>query len=410
MNISEILQQIKDTSSSNAKLEILKSHKENTGLQKALKYGVDHMMPFHVVKVPKTRSRIDFPLGETESWKEFFKIADECASRSVTGNAAIDRVSACFSSVKEEDEFWMRKILKKHLAIGVSSKTLKKAFPDLIQTFELSLANKFHQNRLNGSSDIILEPKLDGIRCFSIVRDGEVNMFARSGKLITNFESTIGPELIKLGDGCYDGELMGEDFISLMRQAYRKDGVDASGTYLALFDYLPLEEWDSRKTSMSCSDRYSELLKRLNENCNAWDLLLPVERCLISGDYEEIKSCHDEYVEQGYEGAMIKDPNAPYKFGRGWEVMKFKAFHDVDLPIMGFEEGTGKHEGKLGAIVIDYNGVTVKVGSGFSDDLREKIWNDRKEFTGRIVEVRYQEVTEDGSLRFPTFVCFRNDR
>ena len=410
MNISSILQLLKDTPSTNEKLVILKKNESNETLKKVLKYGVDHMMPFHIVKVPKTRSRLAFPLNEIDSWKEFFAVADECSERKITGNAAIDRVSTVFSAVSEENEFWMRNILKKHLAIGVSSKTLKKAFPELIQIFELALANKFHQSRLPASSDVILEPKLDGIRCFSIVRGNDVKMFARSGKLITNFEDTLAPELLKLGDGCYDGELMGEDFISLMRQAYRKENVDASETYLALFDYLPLEEWDNRESEMTCKARYDELLRRIFKNGADTSLLTPVNRKTTKPDYEEIKDFHDVCVTNGFEGAMIKDPNAPYKFGRGWEVMKFKAFHDADVSVTGWEEGIGKHRGKLGAIKVDYNGVTVKVGSGFSDELREQIWAHRDDYIGRIVEVRYQEVTEDGSLRFPTFVCFRNDR
>ena len=90
--------------------------------------------------------------------------------------------------------------------------------------------------------------------------------------------------------------------------------------------------------------------------------------------------------------------------------MKLKAFSDVDLPIVSLIEGTGKHEGKLGSVVVNYEGVEVQVGSGWSDELREQIWADPKNFVGRVIEVRYQEVTPDGSLRFPTFKCFRNDR
>ena len=60
--------------------------------------------------------------------------------------------------------------------------------------------------------------------------------------------------------------------------------------------------------------------------------------------------------------------------------------------------------------MVVYNGVQVQVGSGFSDELRDTIWADPDAFIGRIIEVRYQEVTPDGSLRIPTFVCFRNDR
>ncbi len=414
MTVAEILQQIKDTSGTNAKKAILESHKANELLKKVLLYGIDPMMPFNVVKVPKVKNGDRrWPINratELERWGMFFDVADGAAIRRLTGNAAVEAVWYAFASATPEEEGWMRKILKKHLAIGVSVKSLKKAFPDLIQTFELSLANKFHQTRLKGMTEVAVEPKLDGIRCFSIVRGTDVKMFARSGKLITNFESTLAPELEKLGDGCYDGELMGDDFISLMRQAYRKDDVDTSSTYLALFDYLSLQEWDARKSQTSCADRYEELLDRMAFKVVNLDLLQPVERSHVSADYSSIKECHDDYVSQGYEGAMVKDLTKPYKFGRGWGVMKLKAFHDVDLPIKGFEEGTGKHRGKLGAIVIDYKGTRVKVGSGFSDELREQIWNDQESFVGRIVEIRYQEITPDGSLRFPTFVCFRNDR
>ena len=414
MKVYEIIQQLKEVAGSNEKLRILKSLEQNNLLKRVLLYGVDPMMPFHIVKVPEIKpvERISTAnTTEEDRWSSFFDVADRCASRQLSGNRAIEEMRNALASALLEEEFWMRKILKKHLAIGVSVKTLKKAFPDLIQTFELSLANKFHQKGLKSLAEVAVEPKLDGIRCFSIVRGAEVKMFARSGKLITNFESTLAPELAKLGDGCYDGELMGDDFTSLMRQAYRKEGVDTTSTYLALFDYLSLEEWDTRKSVTSCTQRHEELLDRLAyiESVNL-NLLQPVERQVVVAEYDSIKECHDDYVLQGYEGAMIKDMSAPYKFGRGWEIMKLKAFHDVDLPIEGFEEGTGKHVGKLGAIVVDYKGVTVKVGSGFSDELRENIWANRESFTKRMVEIRYQEITDDGSLRFPTFVCFRNDR
>ena len=305
----------------------------------------------------------------------------------------------------------MRKILKKHLSIGASTKTVNKIFPGLIPTFDVSLAQKFEEKRISGKSRIAVEPKLDGIRCFAIVDGGTAQLFARSGKLIPNFDDTIGKELLKLGDGCYDGELMGEDFVSIMRQAYRKDNVDTSGTYLALFDYLPLEEWKSGVTKMSCYGRYETLIDKLCEDNFDLTFVNAVDRTYLDNPkYSEIKELHDEYVKEGYEGAMIKDVDAPYKFGRGYEIMKLKAFHDADLVIESLTEGTGKHVGKLGSVVVNFNGVEVSIGSGFSDELRESIWSDKKSFIGRVIEVRYQEVTPDGSLRFPTFVCFRNDR
>jgi len=90
--------------------------------------------------------------------------------------------------------------------------------------------------------------------------------------------------------------------------------------------------------------------------------------------------------------------------------MKYKAFFDADVKVIGLQEGTGKHQGKLGSFLVDYKGVEVRVGSGLNDELREQIWSDQANVIGRTIEVRYQEETPDGSLRFPTFVCFRNDK
>ena len=406
--VAEILKQIKDTQGSNAKKALLESHRDNDLLKKVLKYGLDSFTPFNIVKVPKVKTRLEFPLSEEAGWNEFFTALDECASRTVTGNAAIDRVYTCLSSVQEEDEVWMRKVLKKHLAIGASIKTVNKVFRGLIPTFDVSLAQKFDEKRLSGKKTVAVEPKLDGIRCFAVVQNGNAQLFARSGKLITNFDLTIGKELSKLGDGCYDGELMGEDFISLMRQAYRKDDVDTSKTYLSLFDFLPIDEWLSGETVMSCRDRRTELQARLKSVKHKH--IRMITRLETEADKEKIEILHMVFVDSGYEGAMVKDIDAPYRFGRGYEVMKLKQFQDVDLEIESLQEGTGKHVGKLGSVEVTFNGVKVSVGSGFSDELRDEIWSDPDAFIGRIVEIRYQEVTPDGSLRFPTFVCFRNDR
>jgi len=409
MKVSDILLEIKETSGSNDKRRILESHSENLLLQKVLKYGLDSFTPFNIVKVPSVKSR-SIVGNEDYQWGLFFDVVDACASREITGNTAVAGILAVFRCVPNDEEVWMRKILKKHLSIGASVKTVNKVFPGLIPTFDVSLAQKFEEKRIAGRESVAIEPKLDGIRCFAIVENGDSRLFARSGKLISNFDSTIGVELAKLGDGCYDGELMGEDFVSLMRQAYRKDDLDTAGTFLALFDYLPLEEWKSGKTVMSCSDRYEKLLDSLCEEGIDLEVIQPVERDIVDANYGNIKELHDEYVAEGYEGAMIKYLDAPYRFGRGYEVMKLKAFHDVDLVIEALEEGTGKHLGKMGSVVVTFKGVKVRVGSGFSDDLRDSIWKNPDDFIGRMVEIRYQEVTQDGSLRFPTFVCFRNDR
>ena len=410
MPLSELLTEIKTTKGTNAKRTLVLENNSYL-LRKILKYSFDPFMPFHVIKIPKIKNR--FPLTtENLRWQVFFSACDKCASREITGNAAIEELESAFNLVTEDEEKWMRKILKKHIAIGLSTTTINKDFQGLIPTFDVSLAQKFDEKRVSKWDSMIVERKLDGIRCFSIVRDGAVVMYARSGKPITNFIDSIGPSLISMGDGCYDGELMGDDFVALMRQAYRKGDVETDGTFLALFDFCSLEEWDSKDATTSYVDRLVTLYDRISTLDDEDNSISYVDKetLSVSEDSDLVKVLHDKFVSEGFEGAMIKNPQAPYQFKRSYDIMKLKAFFDVDLPVDDLLEGRGKHVGTLGAFVVYHQGVKVQIGSGLSDEIRSEIWDNKEKYIGRTIEIRYQEITPDRSLRFPTFVCFRNDR
>ena len=286
---------------------------------------------------------------------------------------------------------------------------MNKVFPALIETFEVQLAEKMTERVMKKLPNIIcIEPKLDGIRCLAVVRESSCEIFARSGKQISNFNNTIGSELSSLPDGVYDGEIMDEDFVALMRQVHRKEGADVSNSYLVLFDCVSLEEWNSRSGIHPLRDRRKNL-----ERCflqKEFTYLRLVEQESIEKSADAIDQYHHDYVEKGYEGAMVKNPDRPYSFGRSDAVIKVKSFFDVDLMVIDFKEGTGRHTGKLGSILVDFAGVDVNVGSGFDDDMRVQVWDNRAEYVGMTAEVRYQEITPDGSLRFPTFVCWRTDK
>jgi DNA ligase-1 len=121
-------------------------------------------------------------------------------------------------------------------------------------------------------------------------------------------------------------------------------------------------------------------------------------------------------VAEGFEGIMIKSMDAPYLCKRTDSWMKWKPTITVDLSIVGFEEGTGRNLGRVGAIICegDDNGrhIRVNVGSGLSDSNRDEYWNARNDLLGHLVEVQADAVTQnqDGtySLRFPRFLRFRD--
>ena len=127
------------------------------------------------------------------------------------------------------------------------------------------------------------------------------------------------------------------------------------------------------------------------------------------------KQINSDAVAGGYEGIMIKEPAAPYECKRSHAWLKLKPFIEVSLEVINVEEGTGRNQGRLGALVCSGQdlgcAITVNVGSGFSDNDRTVFWADRDQLVGQIVEVRADAVTQnqDGtySLRFPRFLRFR---
>jgi DNA ligase 1 len=111
-------------------------------------------------------------------------------------------------------------------------------------------------------------------------------------------------------------------------------------------------------------------------------------------------------VEQlGGEGLMLRKPASKYEIGRSTTLLKVKTFHDAEGTVVGHAPGTGKHKGRLGALIVELpGGVRFNVGTGFSDAERQD-----PPALGAIVTFRYQELTEDGVPRFPSWIGVRID-
>jgi DNA ligase-1 len=108
------------------------------------------------------------------------------------------------------------------------------------------------------------------------------------------------------------------------------------------------------------------------------------------------------FVSQGFEGAMVKDLDAPYSQGKrsnAW--LKVKAVDAEDCPVVSVHEGQGRLAGTMGHVVVENNGRLVRVGGGFSDEQRAMIWANRDTVIGSYLEVTFQSRTPDGSMRHP---------
>ena len=107
----------------------------------------------------------------------------------------------------------------------------------------------------------------------------------------------------------------------------------------------------------------------------------------------------------GGEGVMMREKKSPYDFGRSQRLLKVKTFVDDEGLVYGHQDGSGKHKGRMGALLCRLrNGIKFKVGSGFSDWEREN-----PPPVGSVITFKYFELTKAGVPRFPTFQHLRPD-
>ena len=422
-----VIEQLETDNSRIAKEAIIQKEAEafNTEFFLGARLALDAMITFGVKQVSEKTGN-----GVGLSWQGFKQLADALATRQLTGNAAITAVNhARMKATEDQWNLWYRRILIKDLRCGVSEKTINKVveknYEDYaIPVFSCQLAHDSanHESKVTGEK--LIEVKLDGVRVIAIVYPtGLVSLFSRNGKQLVNFplvERQLSKHAIFFSEPVVlDGEIMSASFQDLMKQIHRKDDTKADDAVLNLFDVLTLREFQLGKGVNRQIDRSVSLLAWYNEFKDHMPNVTVVGQELVDLATEEgqkrFKQINSDAVAGGYEGIMIKDPQAVYECKRSIAWLKLKPFIEVSLEVTDVEEGTGRNEGRLGALVCsgqdDGRDIVVNCGSGFSDDNRRVFWDCRKQLVGQIVEVRADAVTknQDGtySLRFPRFLRFR---
>lgn len=423
----EIIVDLESDNSRLAKESIIAQAAENSNdiFFQGCRLALDAMITFGVKQIETKHGD-----GPGLSWEGFSKIADALATRQITGNLAISAVNtARLKATESQWNNWYRRILIKDLRCGVSEKTINNVVKGkfsqyTIPVFTCQLAHDSanHETKVIGTK--LVEVKLDGVRVITVAYpNGHVEQYSRNGKELVNFEhikQQIGRHAKFFAEPVVlDGEIMSASFQDLMKQVHRKSDVNASDAVLHLFDIVTLREFQAGQGQHRQIDRSVSLLAWYNEFADHMDNVSVVGQELVDLDsvtgQQRFRQINADAIAGGYEGIMIKDPDAVYECKRTVSWLKLKPFIEVSLEINNVEEGTGRNQGRLGAFVCSGfdNGrhIHTNVGSGFSDSDRGVFWNSRSQLVGQIVEVRADAVTQnqDGtySLRFPRFLRFR---
>lgn len=424
----EVIQELEGNDSRLVKEAVIKvaAVQGNDEFFAGCRLALDSMITFGLKQIPEKQDAD----GAGLPWDTFNDIVERLVDRTLTGNAARDTVAEMMAEATQvEWNSWYRRILIKDLRCGVSEKTVNKVVEKInadyiVPTFACQLAHDSanHEGKLAGEK--LVEVKLDGVRVITVVwPDGRVLQFSRNGKELVNFP--VIKEQIAQTAGHYsvpmvfDGEVMSSSFQDLMRQVHRKSDVKSDDAVLHLFDILPLEDFEAGRHETPQLLRSQTLVGWYNTNRQHLHNIEILNHELIDLDTEDgqarFRAINARAIAGGYEGIMIKDPDAVYECKRSVAWLKLKPFIEVSLDVVDFEEGTGRNVGRLGAIICegidDGCRIRVNVGSGFSDANRVDYWMDRSAIKGHVAEIRADAITknQDGtySLRFPRFLRFR---
>ena len=311
------------------------------------------------------------------------------------------------------------KVITKNLQLGIDVKTINKVIPGLIREFNVQLSNKyFDKPEVVEGKEFVLTTKIDGSRIIAIKDDGKVSFYTRQGQ---KYEGLIDLENELLNSPednfVFDGEIVAIDtdlentYKNTMKLSRTKD-LEKHGLKMLVFDYMPVANWKMQKCPLDYRSRRGVLTALFDFNNFKYFQLLP--KLYQGTDTSKIIEILNEQVALGNEGIMLNIVSAPYEFKRTNNLLKCKLFKDTEVEIIGFEEGTNKLQGTLGAFVCRYKNNTLKVGSGLSDADRAYFWVNRDKYLGKQLTVKYFEESYDSktgleSLRFPIYMRVRED-
>ena len=413
IKLREFIEEMKATSSTNAKKEILLKY-DSPFLRKIFKYTYTPFKQYHVTSA-NLKKRSDLI---SDNYLDLFAMLDDLNERRVTGHTAIQAVNGFILKYQEFADI-IYDVIDRNIKTRATSTLINSVLPGTVPTFEVALAEKFESAEKKVDFDSGMwwaSRKLDGVRCITVIDEtGQIKFFSRQGKEFLTLDN-LRQDLMKLGlrskvlDGevCIMRESGLEDFQGIIKEIGKKDHTIETPKYY-VFDLLELDEFTAGASEITLSARLIMLNGFLIESGLQFAEPLPQFKLVDREHFEKVAA---DATEMGYEGIMIRK-DVGYEGKRSKNLLKVKKMHDAEYEVTGLEMGTHRvivnereeEEEMLKAVFVQHRGNQVRVGSGFSLEQRRHYFQNPNDILGKTITVQFFEETTDQhgnhSLRFP---------
>lgn len=404
--VKRCLDHISNTPSRNEKESLIKRYLDVDYFAKVVFYALNPFMKYNVRSI-----RAGFSFNKDKKVDDIFSYLDVLNSQN--GATEKDKVKlASLSSIDKETIDVVNKIISKDLMCGANIKLFKKYIPEIPFHSPMLCENDYDVNDFykfaKNISNVCWSVKLDGVRVWAIVdrKNETVKYISRKGIEYYNFylfdsllieKSKICGEYAYNNLVIFDGEVTSteKDFEKEMQDVRRIKDADPTKFVFNIFDIV-------HETKV-LKERYNDLKNiffGVNKN-------VTVVKHYQAESPEHIQNRLEYLTSIGEEGLVLKTWNGKYEFKRSKCWCKCKLFITEEFKVIGWEYGKNSNAHVVGKLIIQVDkNTTSKVGSGLTKRMRKDFMTK----TPKLIEVKYQGKTGKGKLRFPKFVCVRDDK
>lgn len=392
-----------------------------------IRAGVDPWQVWYVSGPPEC----DAPTGKLsgpDAVAVFLEVLGILTSGERRGDAAQKLLEGLWESLAQRERDWFARVLRKRLRIGVGATLLNEAHPGSVREFDLPLCDKLEAN-LEGSTiawlgklrpqyPCLADAKIDGLRILGIRRgpNDDWELYTRGGDPVETMPGA--QEALRrfvprdLGAVVVHGEGYGGSWSSsassIMAKKRSKAATDR-GAPLWLFDIVDMAQFDGSAPPTTTLWERRQLLDSLFAAAGGDQEHLRSVPCTPISDDAGLLETFNAAIRAGFEGLVVKNPSSVPHLGRNRCWLKLKLKSTWEGRVIGKFEGKPgtRLEGTLGGLYVMLdNGIVTEVGSGFSDEDRNRLA--QADVSGMWAEIEGQPpLTDDGRIRFPVFARFR---